>query len=337
MKMNFNNGLKISIAMATYNGGKYLREQLESFLAQTRLPDELIITDDCSTDDTLAIIQDFASSAPFEVFWEQSEKNLGYTGNFNKSLLRTTGDLVFLSDQDDVWFPNKIECIEHYSIKYPKDLVLMNNAALTDENLNDSGYTKLEQIKSAGLSDSSFVMGCCAAVRRELLNLCLPIPSRFKAHDDWIVKMAEGIERKRIFKDVLQYYRRHETNKSQFIANKTERITTATMFKRKILQHIKYILRRGIYKERISYKTEMTNLFLHGVREAYSRSEPPLSNEIKKLIWQLEQQIIILETHMRILDKVCYKRVPLIVEAWKNGFYKKRSGVKSAINDLIVI
>ena len=99
--------LRISIAMSTYNGGKYLQEQLDSFLAQTSLPDELVITDDCSTDNTLEIIQAFAAMAPFEVRWEQNEKNLGYTGNFNQALMKTTGDLVFLSDQDDVWFPEK--------------------------------------------------------------------------------------------------------------------------------------------------------------------------------------------------------------------------------------
>ena len=86
--------MKISIAMATYNGGKYLREQLDSFLAQTRLPDELVITDDCSTDDTLAIIETFAATAPFEVRWERNEQNLGYTGNFNKALMKAAGDLV---------------------------------------------------------------------------------------------------------------------------------------------------------------------------------------------------------------------------------------------------
>jgi len=213
--------LKISIAMATYNGAKYLREQLDSFVAQTRLPDELVITDDCSTDNTIEIIQAFAATAPFAVRWEQNEKNHGYTGNFNHALMKTTGDLVFLSDQDDVWFPEKLAIMERYALDNPTALVMMNDAALTDAALNDTGLTKQGQIASAGLDQSAFVMGCCAVVRRELLDICLPIPAQFNGHDGWIVKLAEGVGRKHVVPDVLQWYRRHEANESQFIANST--------------------------------------------------------------------------------------------------------------------
>ena len=125
--MSESSPLKISIAMATYNGAAYLQEQLDSFLAQTRLPDEVVITDDCSTDETLEIIKGFEESAPFNVHWEQNEHNLGYTGNFNKALIKTTGDLVFLSDQDDVWFRDKLEQVERYAAEHPAALVLMND------------------------------------------------------------------------------------------------------------------------------------------------------------------------------------------------------------------
>lgn len=77
-------------------------------MAQTRLPDELIITDDCSTDNIEEIVKEFAETAPFTVVFHRNEKNLGYCGNFNAALMKTIGDLVFLSDQDDVWFPEKL-------------------------------------------------------------------------------------------------------------------------------------------------------------------------------------------------------------------------------------
>ena len=157
--------MKISIAMATYNGAQYIQEQLQSFVDQTRQPDELIITDDCSTDQTEAIVGEFAKTAPFAVEFHRNENNLGYCGNFNAALMKTTGDLVFLSDQDDVWFPEKIEHMINVAERNPHAWIVMNDAALTDGGLKEVGLTKVGQIRSAGLPLESFVMGvllCCA-------------------------------------------------------------------------------------------------------------------------------------------------------------------------------
>src|SRR5215217_2190591 len=100
--------MRISIAMATYNGAGYLQEQLESFLSQTRQPDELIVCDDGSGDATLDILERFRQSVPFAVQIHRNETRLGFTKNFEKALLKCSGDLVFLSDQDDVWFAPKV-------------------------------------------------------------------------------------------------------------------------------------------------------------------------------------------------------------------------------------
>ncbi|MBQ2594941.1 MAG: glycosyltransferase, partial [Candidatus Riflebacteria bacterium] len=105
----------ISIAMATYNGEKYLLEQLQSFCKQTILPTELVIYDDCSTDKTCKIIEEFSNTAPFKVKLIRGEKNIGgsvrdgYGMSFSKAAEACKGDYIFFSDQDDVWFPNKIE------------------------------------------------------------------------------------------------------------------------------------------------------------------------------------------------------------------------------------
>jgi len=220
--------------MATYNGAQYLQEQLQSFVDQTRQPDELIITDDCSTDRTESIVREFAKTAPFIVDFYRNEKNLGYCGNFNAALMKTTGDLVFLSDQDDVWFPEKIEKIMDVAELAPYALVVMNDAALTDGGLNEVGLTKIGQIRSAGFNMSNFVMGCCSAVRRELLDICLPIPVGYKAHDSWILGFAENLNAKVVDETTLQYYRRHESNESQFIANRTIKVSRSQVFLRNL-------------------------------------------------------------------------------------------------------
>ena len=173
--------MKISIAMATYNGVKNIEAQLQSFITQTHLPDELVVADDASTDSTVAQLEAFAKYAPFPVIIVRNRKNLGYAGNFNVALDKTMGDIVFLSDQDDVWYPtvNSVHMLAHAKQK-PDYLIYMNDAELTDGNLNSVNLTKYGQIKSSGLPDESFVMGCCCAIRRELLDFFVTNPVRIE-------------------------------------------------------------------------------------------------------------------------------------------------------------
>ena len=100
--------MKVSVAMATYNGGRHLREQLASIRSQTLLPMELVISDDGSVDDTLAIARRFAADAPFQVVVVAPEERLGFTQNFVRAIRHCTGDIVALCDQDDVWTPDKL-------------------------------------------------------------------------------------------------------------------------------------------------------------------------------------------------------------------------------------
>lgn len=323
--------MKISIAMATYNGGKFLRDQLESLVGQTRLPDELVITDDGSTDDTLAIVEAFARSAPFEVRWARNAVNLGYSGNFNKALMETTGDLVFLSDQDDVWFPEKLERMERYALEDPGALVLMNDAALTDGELNDTGLTKRGQIASAGMTDSRFVMGCCAAVRRELLDLCLPIPTGYQGHDGWIVKMAEGVGRKRVFADVLQWYRRHHGNESQFIVNRTTKVTRVAVLKDFLL----HLVQSGALQGGSVDSRAQLRALLAGVREARDRSAAPLSDEFNAFLVRLENRLSALDSRLAVRDKARWRRLPGVFRLWRKGAYSEFGGAWSAVRDLL--
>ena len=104
--------LSLSIALASYNGERYIAEQLDSIARQTRLPDELIISDDASGDATPAIALDFARQAPFPVKVLQNSERAGSTRNFEIAIRACTGDIIFLCDQDDVWYPNKISLVE---------------------------------------------------------------------------------------------------------------------------------------------------------------------------------------------------------------------------------
>ncbi len=106
--------MKVSIALASYNGSRYLKEQLDSFANQIRLPDELIICDDCSHDESHKIINEFIKKSPFPVCFFKNDNNLGYAKNFEQAVLYCDGDIILFSDQDDVWYVDKIQKIESF-------------------------------------------------------------------------------------------------------------------------------------------------------------------------------------------------------------------------------
>src|SRR6266849_5683432 len=105
--------------MCTYNGARFLSEQLESIAAQTRVPDELVVCDDGSTDETVEIIKAFVERAPFAVRLEINANNLGSTKNFEKAIGLCQGEIIALADQDDVWYPKKLELLESVFLARP--------------------------------------------------------------------------------------------------------------------------------------------------------------------------------------------------------------------------
>lgn len=322
--------MKISIAMATYNGAQYIQEQLQSFVDQTRQPDELIITDDCSTDETEAIVLEFAKTAPFEVEFHRNENNLGYCGNFNAALMKATGDLVFLSDQDDVWFPLKIEHMLGVAERNSQALVVMNDAMLTDGDLNEVGLTKVGQIRSAGIGLEGFVMGCCCVVRRELLTFCMPIPAGFNAHDQWLVWLADGLGAKVVNREVLQYYRRHESNESQFIANRITKVTKAHVF----IDMAKNLLKKDSEKK-AKIQLEQFQIFADGVSKVYLKAPKCYWERLQKLEGTFRSYIETAGNRISIRRKRILPRIVAVSLLLFKGGYRNTSGVKAVLKDIV--
>lgn len=322
--------MKVSIAMATYNGAEYIEEQLQSFLDQTLQPDELIITDDCSTDQTEFIVREFAKKASFTVEFHRNEKNLGYCGNFNAALTKATGDLVFLSDQDDVWFPNKIAHMLELAKRNPHALAVMNDAKLTDGKLNEVGLTKIGQIRSAGFSMNNFVMGCCCAVRRDLLDFCLPIPSGFKGHDNWLIQFADGLNAKVIDTTPLQYYRRHETNESQFIANRTTKVTR----NQARIETWKRLVRQDTLVAR-SQQLEQLEIFSAGLSRAMELAPDKYKASLTKLKSNYSNSVKVSAARLAIAKRPFFARLVAIVKLLAEGGYKNANGIKSACRDVV--
>lgn len=324
--------MKISIAMATYNGSKYVLEQLESFANQTRLSDELIVSDDCSTDNTLDIVEKFSRTAPFKVKVYQNSSNLGYAQNFDKALSHCTGDLIFLSDQDDVWFPEKVARIASVMHQKPKSLLIMNDAELTDSLLCSTGLTKLGQLKSAGFSDESFVMGCCVAIHRTLLDLLLPIPEVSLSHDNWLVEVSSLLGIKKVVPEVLQCYRQHSENSSDFFINRTKKVSRVQVFSHRWY----HILRSIRSSDSLTYRLAIAQVMNQRLKENYHCfSEVVGKSKVDSLIDSTSRTISVFSARLKVRQLPKYKRARSLYRLLRADVYQQASGIRSLLRDLV--
>ncbi len=177
--------MSISIAMATYNGEKYIAEQLESILLQSTPPHEIVICDDKSTDNTAEIVKSFAEKSSVPIRFYQNSTNLGWIKNFNQCIGLCSGDVIFFCDQDDVWLPNKIEIMHSAFLENPNAVLVCSDAYVVDEKLNpiaDSHWKKIAPW--ASLSRQEFFEtvarslvcppGFCIAVKKQYILDVLP-------------------------------------------------------------------------------------------------------------------------------------------------------------------
>lgn len=331
--MSTDKPLKISIAMATYNGGKYLQEQLESFLAQTRLPDELVITDDCSTDNTMEIIQAFKAESPFRVVLIENQSRLGFVQNFSKAISLCSGDLIFMSDQDDVWFSTKIKHVVGIADERPDISVFINDALITFEDLSVASGTMIERRLSRGLSlETHLTNGCQTAVRRSFVSMMMPIPGFVRAHDIWFHDMAHHLGEKLIIPEVLQYWRRHEESTCGFPALDPSPLDRSPVDRMKRFVHI---LNYGfespvpVLEDRKDYLLSLLKIL----------SQQEVRSKKKKIIQaqrSIKNEIEEIHSRLSVIRRTGFAKLFAIASNYFEGFYRFKGGLKSAIKDFLV-
>ena len=207
--------MRRSVAMATYNGGAYIREQLDSVRAQLAPDDEIIVSDDGSTDDTRAIVETLAAEDP-RIRLTDGPKQ-GLIRNFEHALSLCTGEIVFLCDQDDVWLPGKAEACTA-ALTQPGVWLVLHDAHITDGEgvrLHDSFFA-WRGVRGGVVPNylkNSFI-GCCMAFRRELLDAALPFPEGIPMHDQWLGMLAMKRGKVVFLREPLLDYRRHGGNAS---------------------------------------------------------------------------------------------------------------------------
>ena len=235
----------ISVCMATYNGEKYIREQVDSILAQLGSDDELIVSDDGSSDATLSILRSYGDP---RIKLSHNTLRHGVNGNFENALRQAQGDYIFLADQDDVWLPGKVRtCVEALRTT---DLVV-HDCIVTDSRLKTvhESFFALRGSRSGFWRNwvrNSYV-GCCMAFRREILDRVLPIPTRMGAlHDCWIGLLAEAAGRTEFLPFAGIRFRRHEQNTSPTAAESEFSLSSRIGYRIGLLR---FVLKRIVLKK----------------------------------------------------------------------------------------
>ncbi|MGH9970100.1 MAG: glycosyltransferase family 2 protein [Pyrinomonadaceae bacterium] len=213
-----------SVAMCTYNGERFVEEQLASIAAQTLLPEELVVCDDVSSDETARIVESFATDAPFPVRLHVNATNLGSTRNFERAVGLCAGALIALCDQDDVWVPRKLERLAAEFARRPEVGLVFSDAELIDELSRPTGrklwesigFRNKEQKRLTGIDafrdllTGSTVTGATTAFRARFRSLVLPIPEELALiHDGWLALLVGAVAGISFIAEPLVKYRQH--------------------------------------------------------------------------------------------------------------------------------
>lgn len=269
-----------SVALCTYNGEKYLKEQLDSILSQEIPVDEIIICDDCSTDETSTILKNYQKRFPTIIRLFFNEENLGYVRNFEKALSLCTGEIIFLCDQDDLWRREKVDTITQYFTENPEiglvahDLELIGSyeGNQTFWELKDFGMKEQELLAQKLLPyillNGNVFPGMSLTIRKELLQAYLPLQriDSIIIHDyEFIIKSLRD-NKFGLINKVLGSYRQHN---EQSIGYKEKKIT----FKNNITEiHLlsQQYLRIKNYTEVFNLNQNIAPAFQNEIKAKYS-------------------------------------------------------------------
>ena len=220
-------GTSVSVALCTYQGAPWLPEFLASLASQRLLPDELVVQDDGSTDGTIELLEAFASTAPFAVSIEVNAERLGSTSNFERALERTTGAFVALADQDDVWYPEKLERLVGVLVEDPILTLTFSDADLLDPTGEPMGQRLWGQrgirhvlvtqpiVPGVQFAQRALTTGCTMVGRRRAVEAALPFPPSLNdpvapmRHDRWLSLVAAAVGTVRSMPEPLLGFRVH--------------------------------------------------------------------------------------------------------------------------------
>jgi len=319
----------VSIALATYNGEIYISELLESIANQTKLPDELVISDDSSTDSTLEIINEFAQRMAFPVKVSINKERLGSTRNFEVAIRACSGDIIFPCDQDDIWYKNKIERMIECFANNPETGAVFSDADIVDKNLNllkgslwkRHGITR-QELANINTHKGAFkvilnrnmVTGTAMAFRAKYRENIVPIPKEW-IHDHWIALIISTSSTLTPLPMPLIAYRQHGHNQIGVPETILKKISKGGKNKGKSF-HTIYSLKAKSYQNILDYLMESS-----------------VSNTVegKNKISLVKDRISFYNARLS-LPNSHWKRLPII---WKEFIAFRYRNPRHAIKDLM--
>lgn len=317
--------LTISIAMCTYNGEKFLKEQLESIASQSRLPDELIVCDDYSSDRSSRIVERFSASVPFPVRVFKNLANMGSTKNFEQAITLCDGDIIALSDQDDIWRNDKLQLIEDIFNSFQHVGAVFSNGNIVSEDLSFLEHTLWDTYNFKYLKRKKFlngqafeillnhnvITGATMAFRSCFRVGILPI-SPFWIHDSWIALLFSIISNIKFIEEPLIQYRQH--SKQQIGGRKNN-----------------FADKRAISKSVLNYNKQIHQyeIILDHLKERYTSSFDYHAEKIIAKIEHLKARNDFIQCNLVAKSSRC------TVELLKGQYHRYSNGYLSYIKDII--
>lgn len=218
----------ISVAMATYNGENYIREQLESIERQNKKPDEIVIVDDCSSDKTVDIIDEYAKNSSISVLLRINEVNCGYIKAFMEAVRNCSGDIIILCDQDDIWMADKTEDIIRIFTSHPDALSVHFDIDVVDNQLNTimegiNGYEREEKYNCSKFCKKLNYSGMSTAFRNSIKEDFLSMNGNIMPTHDWIIHAIAVVNDGLYVSNKINALRRMHGNNAALKVDKTER------------------------------------------------------------------------------------------------------------------
>jgi hypothetical protein len=325
--------MKISIALASYNGSKFIGAQLDSFAAQSLRPDEVVICDDGSADDTEGVVRGFAETAPFPVHFHANPERLGYTRNFERAISLCTGDIIFLSDQDDVWFEDKLAAVSARFEAEPGIQVVVNDQLMTDGDLRPGGASKLENLRRLGQSSDGLIEGCCTAITAQWARAALPIPrecqellDKVLSYDMWLNQLAIFLGTRRMVERPLQYFRRHGANSTSWMASEPRAVGVADLVRTR-----EHSVPAAGWQRRIDILDIYADWLLANRLAVESAGIGDVEAALGAIAHERESHA----ARIALTKAPLVRRLPLIARLLGRGGYRYFYGWKSAARDIV--
>ena len=319
--------MKISIVMTVYNGEeKHLRQQIDSFLNQTLLPDEIIICDDCSSDKTIKILKEYKKNNLVKIKLFMNKYNLGFTKNFEKAISKSTGDIIFLSDQDDVWYKNKIETVIKKFKSNPTVNLIIHDAHLVGENLKKTNISAISQVFSGFGNTDVFVTGALTSFNKKLIKYFLPFPKNLLGHDGFIHFMSQNLGTRLVINNKLQMIRRHKKNTSDWVASSLKRINKFDVFKKQFFSK-----RIKNYNDRLEQVKRMIDV----INKLKFEDHVFATETLSKSLDGLKKEKNALKKRNLFEKKNFFQKKLIAFELLIKNQYKYFNGFRSFVRDLL--